>query len=82
VNVAVVNEISFSVAPGEFFTLLVPPAADKTTTLRLLAGLETRMRLRSRSRAAACTLAGRGCGVPIDKRGMGMVFQSYAIWPH
>jgi iron(III) transport system ATP-binding protein len=79
---AVVNEISFTVAPGEFFTLLGPSGCGKTTTLRLLAGLET-------PDAGEITLAGRclaapsrGVWVPIDKRDMGMVFQSYAIWPH
>jgi ABC-type Fe3+/spermidine/putrescine transport system ATPase subunit len=81
-DIAVVNEISFTVAPGEFFTLLGPSGCGKTTTLRLLAGLET-------PDAGEITLAGRclaapsrGELVPIDKRGMGMVFQSYAIWPH
>jgi len=81
-DVAVVNEISFTVAPGEFFTLLGPSGCGKTTTLRLLAGLETpdagEITLAGRCLAAP----GRGVLVPIDKRGMGMVFQSYAIWPH
>jgi ABC-type Fe3+/spermidine/putrescine transport system ATPase subunit len=79
---AAVNDISFTVAPGEFFTLLGPSGCGKTTTLRLLAGLET-------PDAGEIVLAGRclaapnrGVLVPIDKRGMGMVFQSYAIWPH
>jgi ABC-type Fe3+/spermidine/putrescine transport system ATPase subunit len=79
---AVVNGISFTVAPGEFFTLLGPSGCGKTTTLRLLAGLET-------PDAGEITLAGRclaaparGIWVPTDKRQMGMVFQSYAIWPH
>jgi ABC-type Fe3+/spermidine/putrescine transport system ATPase subunit len=77
-----VNGINFTVAPGEFFTLLGPSGCGKTTTLRLLAGLET-------PDAGEITLAGRCLAapsrdvlVPIDKRGMGMVFQSYAIWPH
>jgi ABC-type Fe3+/spermidine/putrescine transport system ATPase subunit len=78
----VVDRISFTVAPGEFFTLLGPSGCGKTTTLRLLAGLET-------PNAGEITLEGRclaapdrGILVPIDKRNMGMVFQSYAIWPH
>src|SRR6201993_3429654 len=81
-DTAVVNGISFTVAPGEFFTLLGPSGCGKTTTLRLLAGLET-------PDAGEITLAGRclaaparGIWVPTDKREMGMVFQSYAIWPH
>jgi ABC-type Fe3+/spermidine/putrescine transport system ATPase subunit len=81
-DTAVVDGISFTVAPGEFFTLLGPSGCGKTTTLRLLAGLET-------PDAGEITLAGRclaaparGIWVPTDKRQMGMVFQSYAIWPH
>jgi iron(III) transport system ATP-binding protein len=79
---AAVDDISFTVAHGEFFTLLGPSGCGKTTTLRLLAGLEI-------PDAGEITLAGRclaapsrGMLVPPDKRGMGMVFQSYAIWPH
>src|SRR5687767_7979781 len=78
----VVDRISFTVAPGEFFTLLGPSGCGKTTTLRLLAGLETpdagEITLQGRTLAAPA----RNILVPIDKRNMGMVFQSYAIWPH
>jgi iron(III) transport system ATP-binding protein len=78
----VVDGISFTVAPGEFFTLLGPSGCGKTTTLRLLAGLETpnagEITLQGRTLAAPA----RNILVPIDKRNMGMVFQSYAIWPH
>ncbi len=73
---------AFTVAPGEFFTLLGPSGCGKTTTLRLLAGLETpdagEITLQGRTLAAPA----RNILVPIDKRNMGMVFQSYAIWPH
>ena len=78
----VVDEISFTVAPGEFFTLLGPSGCGKTTTLRLLAGLEV-------PDAGEITLEGRclaaperSVWVPPDKRNVGMMFQSYAIWPH
>ena len=81
-DTTVVDRISFTVARGEFFTLLGPSGCGKTTTLRLLAGLET-------PDAGEITLGGRclaapsrGVLVPTDKRDMGMVFQSYAIWPH
>ena len=81
-DIAAVDGISFTVDPGEFFTLLGPSGCGKTTTLRLLAGLEI-------PDAGEITLEGRclaaperGTLVPIDKRDMGMVFQSYAIWPH
>ena len=81
-DTTVVDGISFTVAPGEFFTLLGPSGCGKTTTLRLLAGLETpdggEITLQGRTLAAPA----RDIFVPIDKRNMGMVFQSYAIWPH
>ncbi|HEY7300614.1 MAG TPA: ABC transporter ATP-binding protein [Xanthobacteraceae bacterium] len=77
-----VNAVSFTVGQGEFFTLLGPSGCGKTTTLRLLAGLETpdagEITLGSRCLAAPS----RGVLVAADKRDMGMVFQSYAIWPH
>jgi ABC-type Fe3+/spermidine/putrescine transport system ATPase subunit len=78
----IVDGISFTVARGEFFTLLGPSGCGKTTTLRLLAGLED-------PDAGEITLEGRclaaperGILVAPDKRGVGMMFQSYAIWPH
>ena len=78
----IVDRISFSVASGEFFTLLGPSGCGKTTTLRLLAGLETpdagEITLEGRCLAAPA----RGVWVPPDKRNVGMMFQSYAIWPH
>lgn len=78
----VVDEISFTVAEGEFFTLLGPSGCGKTTTLRLLAGLEVpdagEITLKGRCLAAPA----KGIWIPPDKRNVGMMFQSYAIWPH
>ncbi|MDR7481116.1 MAG: ABC transporter ATP-binding protein [Armatimonadota bacterium] len=75
-------EVSFEVPEGRFFTLLGPSGCGKTTTLRCLAGLE-------RPDAGEITLAGevlsssrRGVFLPPNQRDIGMVFQSYAIWPH
>jgi len=78
----VVDGIDFTVAEGEFFTLLGPSGCGKTTTLRLLAGLEVpnagEIVLQGRCLAAPA----KGVWVPPDKRNVGMMFQSYAIWPH
>ena len=77
-----VRAASFSLPPGTFFTLLGPSGCGKTTTLRCIAGLERpdsgRITLDSRTLFddASNTL------VPVHQRGIGMVFQSYAIWPH
>lgn len=80
-----VNDISFEVAEGELFTLLGPSGCGKTTTLRSIAGFETpdsgviqldRQVLFS-NRPSEPRL-----DVPPHRRAMGMVFQSYAIWPH
>ncbi|HET9456202.1 MAG TPA: ABC transporter ATP-binding protein [Candidatus Limnocylindrales bacterium] len=81
-SVAAVDGIDLAVAQGEFFTLLGPSGCGKTTTLRCIAGLE-------RPDAGRIALDGRvlfaatdGAWVPANRRGIGMVFQSYAIWPH
>jgi len=70
------------VPQGRLFTLLGPSGCGKTTTLRSIAGLE-------RPRSGEIVVGGsvifssvRGVFVPPNRRGLGMVFQSYAIWPH
>jgi ABC-type Fe3+/spermidine/putrescine transport system ATPase subunit len=77
-----VDGTSLEVRRGEVFTLLGPSGCGKTTTLRLVAGLERpdagEITLRGRPVASAS----RGLFVPPHKRNLGMVFQSYAIWPH
>jgi len=81
-KVEAVKGISFDVAAGEFLTLLGPSGCGKTTTLRCIAGLE-------RNQAGTIMIAGKpvsdpaaGLFVPPNLRDIGMVFQSYAIWPH
>src|SRR3954462_2261727 len=76
------QDISFEVPPGKLFTLLGPSGCGKTTTLRSIAGLE-------RPQSGEITVGGRviyssanGVFIPPNRRGLGMVFQSYAIWPH
>jgi iron(III) transport system ATP-binding protein len=74
--------IDLGIADGEFVTLLGPSGCGKTTTLRCLAGLEAPSAgsVRVGSELFAC--AERGIFVPPEKRSVGMVFQSYALWPH
>ena len=77
-----VDGVSFSIAPGEVFTLLGPSGCGKTTTLRLVAGLEEPDGGEIFIRGAVVAAPARGLFAAPEKRQLGMVFQSYAIWPH
>jgi len=79
---AAVDRVSFTVAPGELFTLLGPSGCGKTTTLRLVAGLEQPDEGEIFLNGEPVASPQRGFFLAPDKRRMGMVFQSYAIWPH
>ena len=81
-SVVAVNDLSFEAKAGEFLTLLGPSGCGKTTTLRLVAGLERPDRGEIEVGGRPLSSAGSGLFVPPERRGMGMVFQSYAIWPH
>lgn len=81
-EVQAVDHISFTVNSGELFTLLGPSGCGKTTTLRLVAGLEEPEEGEILLNGQPVASPKRGSFVPPDKRDMGMVFQSYAIWPH
>ena len=81
-SVAAVDQVSFSVKPGEIFTLLGPSGCGKTTTLRLVAGLEEPDDGEILVNGVPVAAPRRGIFTAPDKRQMGMVFQSYAIWPH
>ena len=76
------QDVTFTVEEGRLFTLLGPSGCGKTTTLRSIAGLE-------RPTAGEISVGGtvvysgaKGIFVAPNRRGFGMVFQSYAIWPH
>ncbi|WP_083460068.1 ABC transporter ATP-binding protein [Jiangella muralis] len=81
-DTAAVDGIDLSVPVGSFLVLLGPSGCGKTTTLRMLAGLESptggEIRLGGRTVASGQ----RGVTVPPGRRGAGLVFQSYALWPH
>ena len=79
-DVRAVQDVSFTVEEGRFYTLLGPSGCGKTTTLRCIAGLE-------RPEGGQIDVDGRVVSgdkvfVPPHERSIGMVFQSYAIWPH
>src|SRR5690349_2805927 len=79
---SVVNDVNLQIEAGEIFTLLGPSGCGKTTTLRLVAGLETPNSGEILLQGQPMASPARGIEVPPHKRDMGMVFQSYAIWPH
>ena len=82
-NVArAIEEVSFTVPEGSFFTLLGPSGCGKTTTLRCVAGLEDPDAGRIRIGTDTVYDSAGGINTPIQHRDIGMVFQSYAIWPH
>jgi multiple sugar transport system ATP-binding protein len=81
-RVTAVDDLSLIIEPGSFLTLLGPSGCGKTTVLRMIAGLEE-------PDAGEILIAGQtvysfndGIFVPPARRGLGLVFQSYALWPH
>ena len=77
-----VRGISLNVKPGQFYTLLGPSGCGKTTTLRCVAGLEKPSGGTIAIDGRTVYSAAEGVMVPTHRRDIGMVFQSYAIWPH
>ncbi len=76
------QDVSIDVPEGHFFTLLGPSGCGKTTTLRSIAGLERPNGGEIAVSDVVVFSAKRNIFVPPNQRGFGMVFQSYAIWPH
>src|SRR5688500_11291248 len=86
-TVFAVNDVTFEVKEGELFTLLGPSGCGKTTTLRSIAGLEKpdsgTIKVGDRVLfSGGVKGSDRAVNMPANQRGLGMVFQSYAIWPH
>jgi iron(III) transport system ATP-binding protein len=77
-----VQDLSLDIYDGEIMTLLGPSGCGKTTTLRMVAGLEKPDAGDIFFGDQAVVMTSRGLCLSPDKRNVGMVFQSYAIWPH
>jgi iron(III) transport system ATP-binding protein len=77
-----VDDLELAIEEGEFLVLLGPSGCGKTTTLRCIAGLETAEDGAIAFGDNVVFDAARGVNVPPNKRNIGMVFQSYALWPH
>ncbi len=80
--VPAVNDLSLDIYDGQIFTLLGPSGCGKSTTLRMVAGLEVPDRGDIYFGDRPIVTTSQGHFLPPFKRDVGMVFQSYAIWPH
>jgi len=81
-KVAALDRVNLSIKPGEFLVLLGPSGCGKTTLLRCIAGLEIPDNGEIIIGGQTVFDADRGITVPSGNRQVGMVFQSYALWPH
>jgi iron(III) transport system ATP-binding protein len=77
-----VFDVDLDISEGELFTLLGPSGCGKTTMLRSIAGLELPEKGKLRLFGEDLFDSSRNLAVPMHRRDIGMVFQSYAIWPH
>lgn len=81
-TVKAVDNVDFTVGEGEFVTLLGPSGCGKSTTLFALAGLDTPTHGAIEVGGRVMFDAAKGINVLPEKRDIGLVFQSYALWPH
>ncbi len=77
-----VENLDLTINNGDFVTLLGPSGCGKTTTLRMIAGLETPTEGQIYIDGNLVFDAAQGLDVSPDKRGVGFLFQNYALWPH
>ncbi len=77
-----VDDVSLTASDGMFTTILGPSGSGKTTILRCIAGLEDPEKGEILIGEKLVYSSSKNCSVPPENRGIGMVFQSYAIWPH
>jgi iron(III) transport system ATP-binding protein len=76
------DDVSFAVADGELFTLLGPSGCGKSTTLMSIAGFQTPEQGSIAIGSETFFDAAAKVAVPAERRNLGIVFQSYAVWPH
>ncbi len=81
-KVTAVNDFHLVVKDGEFVSILGPSGCGKTTTLRMIAGFERATEGEIYIGDACVSSSIKGSFTPPEKRDIGMVFQSYAVWPH
>lgn len=74
------NDLSFEIETGEFLSILGPSGCGKTTLLRIIAGFEQPTEGKVVNNGVL--FAGPDKSIPVEKRSLGMVFQSFALWPH
>ncbi len=81
-GVRAVEDLDLIIPDGAFMCLLGPSGCGKTTVLRMIAGLEQPSAGEISVGGRVFDSVARGCFVPSEERGIGLVFQSYALWPH
>lgn len=81
-TVAALDNVDLTIPANQIYTLLGPSGCGKTTLLRCIVGLETPDAGEIRIGDQVVWSGDAGIAVPTEKRGLGMVFQTYAIWPH
>ncbi len=81
-KIEVVKNLDLTIAPGEFLTILGPSGCGKTTTLRMIAGLEEPDQGVIELGDRVVFSRNDGVVLPPEVRGLGLIFQSYALWPH
>lgn len=81
-TVKALDNVTLTIPSNTFFTLLGPSGCGKTTLLRCIVGLETPDEGEIRIGGKVVWSKAKGVAIPTEKRGLGMVFQTYAIWPH
>ena len=79
-NTLAVDRLDLRIAPGEFISLLGPSGCGKTTTLRMIAGFI--QPTAGQIRMDGQVISSPEVALPPERRGMSMIFQSYAIWPN